>query len=185
MKVVFALALIALCAGAAFAKCGNDKTSKDATEKGNVGPCTWYEDKQCCNFTAATEKAFEKRYDGGDCAAPTDGCKEMSMLFSCGLSCSPDQSDWTKKDGTNGNKITVCKAFADRLYGACGDAEYNKNTKTTKADCVKIKDEYKDGTEYIEALKMDVADDNKDCFNSASSLVASVAVIATALFALF
>jgi hypothetical protein len=179
------VALIAFCSvGAAFAECGNSDVSRAATKTGNVGPCTWYaEDEHCCNFSTAEEEAIKKQVAGGECGEFSQGCSEIIQLLFCGT-CSPDQSDWTNKD----NIITVCKAFADRIYGVCKRFEHNKapyqNPPRTKADCVVIGEEYKDGPEFLESLNMDIADDNKDCFNTGSVLVASVTFVATAVFAI-
>ena len=102
------------------------------------------------------------------------------------MGCSPEQASWTDKEG----KVTFCKSLADRWYGACKEDEYNNLPDGTKSkNCVKIGEEWESGTDFVEALgdgkAFTVAEDNKDCFNSASSLVASAAVIAAAVVALF
>jgi Folate receptor family len=183
MKVVGTAAFIALwCAGAAFAECGTSETSTPPVKTGSVGPCTWYREWHCCNFNTSYEDTFNEQIDG-ECKRLSEWCREMRELLACGVKCSADQSEWTDKSG----KVKVCKELADRIYGACkGDEQQkpNSDATSTKVDCVKVGEEWKDGTEMMQGLSYDVADDTEKCLNAASPLMATAVAFPAALLAL-
>ena len=112
--------------------------------------------------------------------------------------CSPNTNDFISvNDDQTEVVIRYCKSFADRVCAACQDAEVDLNRYNTNkqgkddGDCVKVSEEFKDCADVVEnrpaptGYKFEYAEDNKDCFSSASGLAASAVVVFGALATLF
>jgi Folate receptor family len=171
-QVVFAATAVALVFAVfsgfhgALADCGTSTFNRPPSQNGTVGVCIEYKSRQCCNMSRASELAFNKSVHGGDCAVPSSDCLAYSRAFACGLQCSPEQSTWTSPQG----RVTICKTLADRMYEACKNAESNvawlQTPPRTKADCVIIGQQWRDGTEYLEALRLNVSATNTNCLDA-------------------
>eukprot|EP01115_Flamella_aegyptia_P003573 TRINITY_DN1628_c0_g2_i1.p1 TRINITY_DN1628_c0_g2~~TRINITY_DN1628_c0_g2_i1.p1 ORF type:complete len:176 (+),score=67.04 TRINITY_DN1628_c0_g2_i1:24-551(+) len=147
-------------------------------EKRELSSCQWYNDNTCCTDGDVPKRDELKENDG--CAEPKEGCVDQAFLLSCGLSCSPDFSDYI--DGTS---IKLCKKFADKLYGSCKDSDFKSSN---DGSCKKFKDEYSSGKDFTEkGLGGIYVDGDSGCFNAAGLTQPLIALViaAVAVFRFF
>lgn len=107
--------------------------------------CTWYRKNSCClskELTIILENI----------PPPTGAnseCLKMLNYLMCFV-CAPNQNEFYKNE-----RLTVCQAFCNQLFDACGDA-YLKGSK--------ISDFYLSGVDFCLSRKFKVSTDENECY---------------------
>ena len=108
--------------------------------------CTWYKDNACCLQTEL-DLIFPQVLPP---LGASDKCLRYTNFLMCYV-CAPDQNLFY-----NDERLTVCEAFCDKWFAACGEA---------KLKGMKIKELFKSGKEFCQARKFSVGDTSgSNCF---------------------
>lgn len=109
--------------------------------------CTWYKENACCLQTEL-DLIFPQ-------VLPPLGASEKCLRYTNFLMCyvcAPDQNLFY-----NDERLTVCEAFCNKWFAACGDA---------KLKGMNIKGLFKSGKEFCQARKFSVDDtSSSNCFS--------------------
>ena len=108
--------------------------------------CTWYKENACCLQTEL-DLIFPQVLPP---LGASDKCLRYTNFLMCYV-CAPDQNLFY-----NDERLTVCEAFCDKWFAACGEA---------KLKGMKIKELFKSGIEFCQARKFSVGDTSgSNCF---------------------
>lgn len=123
-----------------------------------------------------------------ECDVLPPECAQLLVLFDCGVWCTPT----AQKVMDGKNRLRVCQSFADRIWTSCKGVQYYKQNSGV---CETFSDRFGSASKMVEqwaargndytqtnGLKDSLfpgfvyAADDRDCFNSASTVVISAAL---------
>lgn len=129
--------------------------------------CTWYNENACCLQTEL-DLIFPQVLP---LLGASDKCSRYTNFLMCYV-CAPDQNLFY-----NDERLTVCEAFCDKWFAACGEA---------KLKGMKIKGLFKSGREFCQARKFSVGDTSGlNCFSYDKKIESSALVNVPALCVLW
>lgn len=129
--------------------------------------CTWYNENACCLQTEL-DLIFPEVLP---LLGASDKCSRYTNFLMCYV-CAPDQNLFY-----NDERLTVCEAFCDKWFAACGEA---------KLKGMKIKGLFKSGREFCQARKFSVGDTSGlNCFSYDKKIESSALVNVPALCVLW
>jgi len=133
----------------------------------NLDYCQWYNKLTCCTDSPS---GLQRADFQGPCGTPSSTCSSQLNLYQCRF-CSPFYSDFVD---TTTQKLKVCAKFANKLYDDCRES----NLEYESGLCKKVKDNWRDGKDFIENVFDHIyVDDNTDCFNQSNSNAPSFLIL--------
>ena len=130
--------------------------------------CTWYKENACCLQTEL-DLIFPRVLPP---LGASDKCSRYTNFLMCYV-CAPNQNLFYEDE-----RLTVCEAFCDKWFAACGEA---------KLKGMKIKELFKSGKEFCQARKFSVRGSGPNCFSYdreiESSALAKMPALRVLLFA--
>ncbi|KAJ7362049.1 hypothetical protein OS493_013137 [Desmophyllum pertusum] len=120
--------------------------------------CTWYKENACCLQTEL-DLIFPQVLPP---LGASDRCLRYTNFLMCYV-CAPDQNSFYKSE-----RLTVCEAFCDKWFAACGDAKFKG---------MKIEQLFNSGKEFCQARKFSVRSVTEgDCFSYEQEIVSCALV---------
>eukprot|EP01119_Soliformovum_irregulare_P003639 TRINITY_DN1446_c0_g1_i1.p1 TRINITY_DN1446_c0_g1~~TRINITY_DN1446_c0_g1_i1.p1 ORF type:complete len:171 (-),score=11.12 TRINITY_DN1446_c0_g1_i1:54-566(-) len=141
--------------------------------KDDLEYCYWYNDNTCCSIDLGNTN--NTKFTG--CSQIEAGCSQVLNLYGCFL-CSPDASTWTT-GGLFSTRVNVCSAFGDRMYRSCKGSQVR--TGVLSSSCKLVGDVYADGKDFVENFLGQSYTESGTCYNGATGLIASMALLIAAI----
>lgn len=164
MCVIFVLFIVTIAYGGELTKITATENycpyfkNRAPTPQPSLKNCTWYRENACCLQTEL-DLIFPQVLPP---PGASDKCLRYTNFLMCYV-CAPDQNLFY-----NDERLTVCEAFCDKWFAACGDA---------KLKGMKIKGLFKSGKEFCQARKFSVGDTtDSNCFSYDKKIESSALV---------